>query len=310
MKNLLIALLMSITLIVQAAPGTAAPALPQPERNVLITAGEITAIGENSVTIAGKGSLEEIVLHIQPDTHIRAGVDGGKIQFSELKEGDKITAYYGPRLMKSLPPQGYALALITGDSSSGKYLQVAGVEAGTDGSVRVLSSNRDQLITIRPDVFGAIADIKKGSELLVWYDVMTMSMPGQAGATKVVALQPGYDIRVHPLAGVIVIQGQELPLHSDNIIRTDEHTVMLPLRIVAEHLGYRVIWSDEDASIELQANNQTVATLAIGSTLYKNQETELELAYPPEIVRGKTLVPVEFFTEVLQLRVQINTGHI
>ncbi len=310
MKNLLIALLTSIALIIQAASGAAAVILPQTERNVLITAGEITAIGENRVTITGKGSLEKIVLHIQSDTAIRDGADGKKIQFSELKKGDKVTAYYGPRLMKSLPPQGFALALITGDGGSGKYLQVAAVEAGNDGSVRVLSSNKDQLITIRPDIFDAIADIRAGAELLVWYDVMTMSMPGQAGATKVIALQPGYNIRVHTQAGVIVVQGQELPLDSNDLIRTDQHTVMLPLRIIAEHLGYSVIWSEENAGIELRDNNHTVVSMAIGSTLYNKQTTAVELAYPPEIVKGTTLVPAEFFTDVLHLCVEINSSHI
>jgi hypothetical protein len=76
-------------------------------------------------------------------------------------------------------------------------------------------------------------------------------------------------------------------LGKDDSIRTDGDTVMLLLRVIAESLGYRVIWSDENKTVELQNAERTMATMTIGSKLYGKLKMAVQLAYPPEIVNGR-----------------------
>ena len=177
-----------------------------------------------------------------------------------------------------------------------------------DEKIKVLSSNGDRLITITNEVFPNLNAIKEGSDLLVWYDMMTLSIPGQAAATKAVLLPA--TIKVHIGAGVIVANGKELALGQGDSIITRGKIVLLPLRVIAENLGYNIVWQAEQKQIELKDGSDTVATFKIGSNSYQKGQEVIGLAAAPELVNGKTLVPVEFFTNVLNMKVSVSNTHI
>lgn len=315
MKKLLSTIL-AITMILSMSIGFAQEigdnSIESPVQNVITTKGEIKEINKGQVSVLGEGAYNEIVLNIQDSTYILNAQDGTPISFEELKKGDKITAYYSPRVTRSIPPQGNGIALIVGTpktGGTGMYMKVAKLEKNKDGSIKVLCTNSDRLVTIRPDIFAQTTDIKEGSELIVWYDIMTMSIPAQATATKVVLLPAKADIKVHTGAGTIVINGKELALSGNDIIRTNSDTVMLPLRVIAESLGYNIAWYGDNRTVELQNGARTMS-MTIGSKDYGRSKMAIKLDYAPEIVNGKTLVPVEFFTNVMNLKVEIYNSHI
>lgn len=319
MKRILSAILVITVMIsmttgfVQAAGAVAAATIKTPLPQIIATKGEIREIDDNRIRVAGEGLYNEIVLHIQAGTYIVDAQDGTQIPFTDLKKGDAVTAYYSPVVTRSIPPQSSAIALVIGTPAKGnpgQYMKVAAVEQRPDGSVRVLCTNSERLVTIQPDIFAQPAAIKVGSELIVWYDIMTMSIPAQAGATKVVLLPVKADIRVHTGAGTIVIDKKELALGENDILKTNGNTIMLPLRVIAESLGYTVVWNGETRTVELQDGMRTMSTVTIGSNNYGRLKMVVQLDTAPEIVNGTTLVPVEFFTDVLNLKVDINDSHI
>lgn len=170
----------------------------RPMRNVIFTQGEIQEISEGQIRVLGEGNYKDVVLHIQDNTYILNAHDGTPILFEDLKQGDVVTAYYGPALTRSLPPQGRAIALIVGtpeEGSAGMYMKVGKLQENKNGGIRVLCTNNERLVAILPETFAQVADIKEGTELIVWYDVMTMSIPAQATATKVVLLPNRLDIK-------------------------------------------------------------------------------------------------------------------
>lgn len=316
MQNILtiilaMAMMLSTSLVFAQETGVAATTsiMEKPVDNVIYIKGEIKEINEGRVRVVGQGVFKEVVLNIQNSTYILNAQDGTKISFKDLKEGDAITAYYGPALTKSLPPQGNANALIVGTpekGSTGMYMKVGKLQENNDGSIKVLSTNADRLVTIAPTVYPALADINDGSELMVWYDVMTMSMPGQATAKKVVLLSEKDTIKVHPLAGTLVVNGKELTLGENDIIKT---RVMVPLRVIAESLGYNIVWSDNNSTIGLEKGARTVS-LTIGSKYYGKSKTTVQLDCAPELVNGITLVPIEFFTDIMNVKAEVNNSHI
>lgn len=288
---------------------SAKPIIERSVQNVISTKGEIKGINKSQVRVFGEGAYSEIVLNIQDSTYIQNAQDGTQIPFKDLKKGDTITAYYSPSVTRSIPPQGNAIALIVGTpktGSAGMYMKVAKVEENKDGSIKVLCTNSDRLVTIKPDIFAQTTDIKEGSELIVWYEMMTMSIPAQAKATKVVLLPARADIRVDTGAGTIVANGKKLALSVDDRIESNENTLMLPLRVIAESLGYNVAWDDATKTVELQNGARTMATMTIGSKTYGKFKMGIQLDYAPEIINGKTLVPVEFFTDLMKLKVEVN----
>lgn len=160
-------------------------------RNVISTQGKIEEIREGMVKVSGQGTYDEIILHVQEDTYIVSAQDGSPALLEDLKKGDVITAYYGPALTRSLPPQGKAIALVVGipeQGSAGMYMKVGALQENNDGSIRVLCTNNERMVTIHPEILGEFSEIQEGSELMVWYEIMTMSIPGQATATKAVLL--------------------------------------------------------------------------------------------------------------------------
>ena len=279
--------------------------------NVIFTKGQLTEINDGSVRVEGEGGYRDIVLNISPTTHLVNAEDGTPVPFSSLQKGASVVAYYGPGVSKSMPPQGNAFALVVGTpakGSAGIYMKAGSVQKTDDEKIKVLSSNGDRLITITNEVFPNLNAIKEGSDLLVWYDMMTLSIPGQAAATKAVLLPA--TIKVHIGAGVIVANGKELALGQGDSIITRGKTVLLPLRVIAENLGYNIVWQAEQKQIELKDGIDTVATFKIGSNSYQKGQEVIGLAAAPELVNGKTLVPVEFFTNVLNMKVSVSNTHI
>ena len=177
------------------------PDVGQNANNVLLTIGEIKEGGDKRIRVMGEGSYKEIVLNIQDNTYIVSAEDGVPISFQDLKTGEKIAAYYSPGVSKSIPPQGNAIALVIGvpkTGTAGMYMKVAKVEKNAEGTLKAFDTNCDRIVTIKPEALaqtGDIAGIRDGSELIVWYDIMTLSIPAQATARKAVLLTTSQEAR-------------------------------------------------------------------------------------------------------------------
>ncbi|HIU63500.1 MAG TPA: hypothetical protein IAB06_00460, partial [Candidatus Avacidaminococcus intestinavium] len=180
--------------------------------NILITSGEIKSIENGRIRVTGDGNYDDIILNMSATVPILNGETGQDVPFKDLKKGKKVVAYYGPFVTRSLPPQGNAVAVVIQAEEpldTGIYLEVGKVLPNNDDSIRVLSTNEDQLITLGKDVITRLDSIQEGTRLVVWYKMMAMSMPGQATAVKAIVLPPV--MKVHLGTGVIVLQGKELP---------------------------------------------------------------------------------------------------
>lgn len=270
--------------------------------DVLLTTGTVQQINDKQITVSGEGAFQEVILNVDETTYVVTAKDGSSMDFSSIKKGDQIAAYYGPRLTRSLPPQGHAIALIVGNPENGAmYMKVATLETLKGGGVRALDSNKDRLVTILPEVFAETARIQEGSELLVWYQMMTLSLPGQANATKAVLLDRPV---IQAAEGKLMIHGKITALQVGDEILKKNGTVYLPLRTIAEQLGYTVKWNEKARTIAL-VNGARTATLSVGSQEYGANKMRVRLEHVPIIVNGKTLVPVGFFTQVLEVTARI-----
>ena len=268
------------------------------------TVGKIDSVNENSITVSGEGVYDNIILNVNDETHILNGETGKILPFSALKKGADVSAYYDGRMTKSIPPIGFAKAVIVGNADEiGMYMEAKEVEQLDDG-VRVLCTNNDRLVTVRTDVLANAKDIAVGDELIVWYKAMTLSLPGQATAEKAVILNKKADITVYHLDHAIVIKGEKTPLELNAMI-DEQKTVMVPLRQIAAKFGYTVTWKADSKSIDLQKGAQS-ASLTIGSYDYGKNKMRVVLENTPQIIDGNTFVPADFFDKVLDLKVKIN----
>lgn len=184
MKKIRVLLMMVLCLAFASTAAFASSAVDQ----VRSLHGHIIEISGNMVTIEGENPQDVVAVHLNWDTEIVNGRNGNDVDFNRLEVGDELTAYYSASATRSLPPQSRAYALVMGNGEHDAiYMQVAEVNKVKNG-VEVLNSNEDTLVTIPTKVEDDAKELKQGDKVLVWYDFVAMSMPGQATATKAVIL--------------------------------------------------------------------------------------------------------------------------
>lgn len=286
-------------------------ALAQSVPKELQMTGTVTESTGSMVTIKNDNKpFDSVALHITDDTFVIQNGTGYYLDGFDVKKDDKAKAWYGPMLTRSLPPQGKADAIIAGkaaDKPTFTYFNIGKVEPQNDGSVRVLNVNETQYVTISPQVYPDAAELKAGDKMLLWYEFTTMSLPGQATATKAVLLKHGLaDINISTTAGVIATNGKEL---ADVKLVSKNNTLYVPLRQVAEALGYTVTWNN-DAQTAVVYNGPRSAVCTIGSYDYGQQRMRVKLLYAPELIDGVTMVPVEMLDYVMGYSVRIIASHV
>ena len=286
-------------------------ALAQSVPKELQMAGSVTGRNGDMITITNDNNkTDSVALHITDDTFVIQNSTGYYLNGFDIREGEQVKAWYGPVLTRSLPPQGKADAVIAGEQNGHPtftYFNIGKVEPQEDGSVRVLNVNESQYVTIFPQVYPDVAELKAGDKMLLWYEFTTMSMPGQATATKAVLLkQDPADINISTTAGVIAMDGKEL---ADVKLVEKNNTLYVPLRQVAEALGYTVTWNG-DAQTAVVYDGPRSAVCTIGSYDYGQQRMRVQLQYTPELIDGVTMVPVEMLEHVLGYSVKISASHV
>lgn len=163
----------------------------QAVQDVLFTTGKILEVQDNVLVIKGEGHHNLVAAVVTDSTYLLNGKNGKGKKLSSFKVGKEVTVYYSPKMTRSIPPQTEAYAVVLGDNSEkmGKFFKVKEVTLSEDGTyVNVTNSNESLIATVDKKANKNFAEIKVGDSLMVWYDMMTMSLPALTNANKVVIL--------------------------------------------------------------------------------------------------------------------------
>ena len=268
--------------------------------------GEITEVAEDYImvkTIDG----EEIQFNTSENTQV---IDANTILPLDLanRETNKVAITYSNAMTLSLPPQAYAYAIIgniKAEMGNPIFTIVEDVKTTDEGIVIVTEAGSKEITVpstaeVAPYLtrnIVALSDIKAGSNLLLWYDMMTMSIPAYATSEKVVLLA-GNVLDIVEETDALTVNGVEIVLAEDEVVYDNNGVEMLPLRTVAETLGFKVEWVNETQSIILSKDAFT-ATIRIGTVEGGINRARLVLETAPILYSGsKTYVPTSFFAEL------------
>ena len=161
----------------------------QAVQDVLFTSGKIVEVNENMIVVKGEHNI--IAAIITDDTYLLNGKNGKAKKLSSFKVGKEVTVYHSPKMTRSIPAQSAAYAVVLGDNSEkmGKFFKVEEVTMSEDKTyVSVINTNESLIATVDKKANKNFAEIKVGDDLMVWYDMMTMSLPARTNANKVVIL--------------------------------------------------------------------------------------------------------------------------
>lgn len=135
--------------------------------------------------------------------------------------------------------------------------------------------------------------------------IMMMSLPPQLSPQVIIVHDSEKQVIEQEIKVFdnIIINEKEVNL-DNSIYKNKEDVVMIPLRQIAEALGYEVTWNNEAHRAELTKGPQWTA-VTIGEDNYNFAKMLIRLGTAPEINNSKTYVPYSFLEEVLKVSVEI-----
>lgn len=291
------------TAVVVAAQDTAAVVTEAQQVMALATTvGVVQEINEDSKSpsILVKNDQTEIDFYINMDKASGNATwvideNGLPIALKDLK-GKEVVVSHSQAMTMSLPARCNATAVMVKGDVTPNYAVVEAVSKNADGSVTLTTDSGSRLVTVNKDasispyltknlVF--IDNLKVGDEVVLYYDIMALSYPGQAGTDRVLLLHP---------ADAAVDSEKETDTAVDAIPLSD---AMVNLRDAVSELGLSIQWNQEGSTVILNKDNSAFsATITIGSSDYGINKMRVKAENAAEIRDGRTYVPQSFITEL------------
>lgn len=95
-------------------------------------------------------------------------------------------------------------------------------------------------------------------------------------------------------------------IEADVEIQEINGITMVPLRAVAEAMGYTITWNNETKSVEILQGPRWTSVIIGENRYFRNRMAPWELSSGPIIVNSRTLVPVEFFADILGHSIEVD----
>lgn len=328
-----------------AATETTTTAVPQVKESFrtgsMATVSKINMDGETVSSILVKTTDEQdIQLNLGADTLIVNNETGAAAALSDIKEGDKIYAYYSKAMTRSLPPQSACELILVGvgENTPASLHEVGTVSTNEEGMTEVLTVDGSMIIrmddktTYAPYKTKNIvtkADLTEGTRFLAWYDIVAMSYPGQAYTQKVVILPAAAteetatetqatreteQTAAETTELTIVAGGKTLEVKGE----MKDGVAVVPVRAAAEALGCTVSYEQKDGKEYVTVENDTRSmTLEIGTDNYVSTtkiEDAVGMTAPaqygvaPYIVDGATYAAADLFKALVGFDVVTEAG--
>lgn len=230
-----------------------------------------------------------------PNTYL---LDGSGLPTTlEALQGKAVVVAHSTAATFSLPSKSNAFAVMEIGDVVPNYAVIEAVQQNDDGSVKLTTDNGGMWVTVTADAEVTpyltknrvtLADLQPGAQVVLYYDMVLESYPGQAGTDKVILLQAApeaVDMPTEDCASAV----QAAPL-------------MVSLRDAAKELQMEIQWNADTQQVILRKGAFS-ATVTIGSKDYGINRMRLQLNQAAELRDGRTCVPQSF---VNALQEQLN----
>ncbi len=249
---------------------------------------EDVRVGENITYYTVKEGEQTNVLEITKDTLVFDNT-GKKV---ELQKGDKVLAYtFANKPQKYIYPPQFNPEVVIVESEAVGFVEVDYFFEDLTNTYDILKLNIGKDTELL-DVKGEKVEAKDLAEkhLVVFYTASTKSIPAQTTPSKVIVLDDYPATTVNPV-------NEEI----DNIIASDSYEVagtkMVPLRVIAEKLGFKV---DSTGKGAILSKGNMSYTITRGEKTFGYNKALLTLTVAPTLKDTKTYVPIEFVDEYLK----------
>lgn len=280
-------------------------------------------IAEDGLYIKDTAEIAEVQLNYDENT-IYVDALGYKTTKEALTDGANIKVIASNAMTMSIPPQSYAYVIMEANEAGGFpiYVEVAEVSVdengnkvatSKDGNYEIVFGSETEIAPFATRNIVTAEDIKADSRLLVSATMMTMSIPAVVPAEKIVLLP---EITVveeteETLPETVILNGKEFSTEelAKDVFEQDG-IYFLPVRAICEAAGLEVKWDNELRAVSVGTIPMGV-TFNIGVNAYtKARMAHQTLSAAPVIVEGRTFVPADFFTEILEAKISTADGEV
>lgn len=281
---------------------------PSVNRNYLIGSIKVgKSESENKIT-SSDGQTEIY----KSDATIVLDADGNRKSLDDITEGKQITFYTDANAPMTLQyPPCYSADVIVIEESSAE-IPVSRVIGVFDEELLDEELDLQLIYNGKTPYYSATKDIFHGGKALVFYDKATLSLPAQATPIAIVklnddAVQSGEENKEEE-----ALTPEKIDLSAvKNIVVKDTQIAyvpvtvngvsMVPVRSVAEALGYEVAWNDENKAVTMGHAYFKIDedSYVIGKRMPDSLGQAPVLIALPGESNALTYVPAEFFTDVL-----------
>jgi len=218
---------------------------------------------------------------------------------AELKKGDKVTGYTdGDKPMIMIYPPQYSPDVVIleteeiGSVAVGKFDEELLNESL---SLKLHVSEKTELSSVSGKK--VTADDLQGKDLVVFYTMTTRSIPAQTTPEKIIVLD-----KVESEDTETPDQGTVTEPAIDKIIAEDHYDVdgvkMVPLRLIAEELGFKVTSTGKGAIVSKDALSFTITR---GEKAYGYNKSLRQFEVAPALLEpSKTYVPAGLIEELME----------
>ena len=190
--------------------------------------------------------LEDFALNIGEQTFV---VDTELVPV-EVKEGDLVTAVVSTMTTRSLPPQAFAFYVIVKKDAMDNapmYMVVDEVADGKiisqDGRFEVTYENSEVAMYRTKNIVKA-EELTKGSEIFVYADMMTMSIPALVNPTKIVVMSVAEPSKAEILNQLGVLLGTEKGLELEREVTRAEAVTLIWRTTPSNRMVYQSNFED------------------------------------------------------------------
>ncbi|WP_285399219.1 copper amine oxidase N-terminal domain-containing protein [Lysinibacillus sp. fls2-241-R2A-57] len=246
--------------------------------------------GENITYFTVKDGDQTNILEITKDTLVFDNT-GKKV---ELKKGDKVVAYtFANKPQKLIYPPQFDPDVVIVETEAAGFVEVDYFFENLTNTYDVLKLNigeNTELLNEKGEKVEAKDLVEK--HLVVFYTVSTRSIPAQTTPSKVIVLDnesenSSENTVEEEIAAIIAKDSYEV-----------DGTKMVPLRLIAEKLGYTVESTGKGAIV---SKGNVSYTLTRGEKTFGFNKALRPLNAAPALLEAnKTYVPVEFVEEYLK----------
>jgi hypothetical protein len=190
----------------------------------------------------------------------------------------------------------------------------ASAMVGADGKPVVVPSSPDEVVIMTAPADGGDSTVNPNGS--VEHEAVILPVPLDPNGKEIYPIKAPTekekvesDHTIYYLNGektnVIELNGKKIDL-KDATLYGKNGKLMVPLRVVAEAIGYKVTWNGNEQSVEL-SNGSNFTKVYIGKDSYfYGKMTPIQFGVAPEVKNNQTYVPLNFVFDILKAKATID----